>query len=100
MDISTQDTAQASTAAETMARTIDSKAECRDARWWVTCPLPHNDDGGEKWITIWQGMDGPVIRCLCGCATDKVRAWVTARQPQYHEQQKTNVIRVPLGVVD
>jgi len=34
MDISTQDIAQPTTAAEVMAYTIDTKAEWRDARWW------------------------------------------------------------------
>ena len=74
MNIDTQSPAQASMTANEIARAIDAEAEWREARWWADCPW--HADGGEKHVTIWQGFDGPVIRCGCGCSTDKLRAWL------------------------
>ena len=100
MDISTQDIAQPTTAAEVMAYTIDTKAEWRDARWWAECPW-HADGSGEKRLTIWEGMDGP----------DPVPVWLLDRQgasvgdraaSRNHEQRrrKINVIGVAFAVIE
>jgi hypothetical protein len=73
MDVYTQ----AGMTAEVTARVIDAGAEWRDARWWCACPLCGDP---EKRVTIWQGIGGPVIRCGCGCSTDRLRTWTAERQ--------------------
>ena len=66
MDISSQDMALPRITAKHEAHAIDTKAEFRDGRWWADCPLQHDDaDVGQKSITIWDGLEGPVIRYLC-----------------------------------